>query len=316
MPIVTLRATRQPWRAGQSITLAVPLMVAALVVGCTPLDAASRDHANRNSTGPMTNRSVISIAHRGASAYAPEHTFASWDLALEMNADYLEQDLQMTADGVLVVMHDDTLDRTARGPTNDCTGAVIEKDLAQLERCNAGAWFNEEHPERAQPEFAELTIPTLESVFERYAGRARFYIETKNPEDAPGMEEELLRLLHAFDLVPSSPDDDTVILQSFSPGSLRKLRDLEPSLPRVQLAPWRETSASIRSQLSDVAAYANGLGPHYSDVNQALLDDAHQRGLVVHPYTVDEPEEMRRLIELGVDGMFTNVPDVLGAMLR
>ena len=260
------------------------------------------------------DHAVINIAHRGASAYAPEHTFASWDLALEMNADYLEQDLQMTADGVLVVMHDDTLERTTRGPQESCRGPVIERTLAQLEACDAGSWFNEEHPDRARPEFAEQRIPTLEAVFARYAGRARFYIETKNPEAAPGMEEELLRLLHAFDLVPSSPDDHTVILQSFSPASLMKLRDLGATLPRVQLAPWRETTAGIRSQLSEVAAYAQGLGPHYSDVNEALLADAHNLGLVVHPYTVDEPEEMRRLIGIGVDGMFTNVPDVLAAL--
>ncbi len=309
-------AAPRPSHRHQSIRLALPLIAATVAISCTPPDATSRNDANGTTTSVMTSRPVINIAHRGASAYAPEHTFASWDLALEMNADYLEQDLQMTADGVLMVMHDDTLDRTARGPASDCTGAVIEKGHAQLERCNAGAWFNEEHPDRARPEFVEQRIPTLESVFERYAGRARFYIETKNPEAAPGMEEELLRLLRAFDLVPASPDDDTVILQSFSPDSLLKLRDLEPSLPRVQLAPWRETSASIRSQLSEVAAYANGLGPHHSDVDQALLDDAHKRGLVVHPYTVDDPEEMRRLIGIGVDGMFTNVPDVLGAMLR
>ncbi len=264
----------------------------------------------------MTNRPLINIAHRGASAYAPEHTFAAWDLALEMNADYLEQDLQMTADGVLVVMHDDTLDRTARGPAQTCSGPVIERTLDEIARCDAGSWFNEEHPDRARAEFAELRIPTLEAVLERYAGRARLYVETKNPESAPGMEEELLRLLHAFDLVPASPDDHTVLLQSFSPASLIKLRDLAPTLPRVQLAPWRETTASIRSQLDEVAAYAQGLGPHFSDVDTALLNDAHERGIVVHPYTVDEPEEMRRLIGIGVDGMFTNVPDVLEELQR
>ena len=273
------------------------------------------DH-RRQATNPLTNRLVINIAHPGASAYAPEHTFASWDLALEMNADFLEQDLQMTADGVLVVLHDDTLDRTTRGLEQHCSGPVIERTLAELENCDAGSWFNEEHPDRARPEFEELRIPTLEAVFERYAGRARFYIETKNPTAAPGMEEELLRLLHAFDLVPASLDDHTVILQSFSPASLMKLRDLEPTLPRVQLAPGDETVASIQSQLSEVAAYAQGLGPHYSDVNAALLDEAHELGLMVHPYTVDAPEEMRRLIGIGVDGMFTNVPDVLGALER
>ena len=264
----------------------------------------------------MTKRPVINIAHRGASAYAPEHTFAAWDLALEMNADYLEQDLQMTADGVLVVMHDDTLDRTIRGPEQTCRGPVIDRTLAQLQRCDAGSWFNEAHPDRARPEFPELRIPTLEGVFERYAGRARFYIETKNPEAAPGMEEELLRLLHAFDLVPASLDDHTVLLQSFSPASLMKLRGLAPTLPRIQLAPWRETTASLRSQLDEVATYAQGLGPHYSDVDEALIDDAHERGLMVHPYTVDAADEMRRLIDVGADGMFTNVPDVLNALER
>ena len=129
------------------------------------------------------------------------------------------------------------------------------------------------------------------------------------------MEEELLRLLHAFDLVPASPDDHTVILQSFSPDSLVKLRNLAPSLPRVQLAPWRETTASLRSRLPEVAGYAQGLGPHFSDVDAALLDDAHTLGLLVHPYTVDEPEEMRRLIGIGADGMFTNMPDVLARVI-
>ena len=305
-----------PTHVKQSATLIVSLIAATLVVGCKPIDAASHNTDSKKSTSLMTKRPVINIAHRGASAYAPEHTFAAWDLALEMNADYLEQDLQMTADGVLVVMHDDTLDRTARGPANDCTGPVIEKSLAQLERCNVGVWFNELYPDRARAEFAEQSIPTLQSVFERYAGRARFYTETKNPEVAPGMEEELLRLLRDFDLVPSSPDDATVILQSFSPASLIKLRDLAPSLPRVQLTPWRETANRLRSQLAEITAYANGLAPHFSDVNEALLSDAHELGLVVHPYTVDEPEEMQRLISIGVDGIFTNMPDVFGRLAR
>ncbi|HKK93888.1 MAG TPA: glycerophosphodiester phosphodiesterase family protein, partial [Longimicrobiales bacterium] len=142
------------------------------------------------------------IAHRGASAYLPEHTFAAWDRAVELGADYIEQDLQMTADGVLVVLHDDTLDRVARGPAEDCTGPVSGKTLAQLQRCEVSSWKIEAlraagESSRAA-ELAALPpqrIPTLQEVFERYGsdGSVRYYIEIKSPEDAPGMEVELLR---------------------------------------------------------------------------------------------------------------------------
>src|SRR5439155_1528352 len=130
---------------------------------------------------------VLNIGHRGASGYAPEHTFASYDLALKLGADYIEQDVQMTSDGVLVVTHDETLDRTARGPAEDCTGPVKTKTLAQIKRCDAGSWFG--------PQFEGERIPTLEEVFQRYGRQANYYIETKSPEIYPGMEEALLALL-------------------------------------------------------------------------------------------------------------------------
>ncbi|MBA2534784.1 MAG: glycerophosphodiester phosphodiesterase, partial [Rubrobacter sp.] len=115
---------------------------------------------------------VLNIGHRGASGYAPEHTFASYDLAIELGADYIEQDLQLTKDGVLVVLHDETLDRTAR-PTaesapGDCTGLVREKTLAQIKTCEVGSWFNEAYLQYASPDYVGLKIPTLEEVFQRY----------------------------------------------------------------------------------------------------------------------------------------------------
>ena len=143
---------------------------------------------------------VLNVGHRGASGYAPEHTIPAYDLALRMGADYIEQDLQMTKDGVLVALHDDTLDRTARGPKNNCTGLVIEKTLAQIKTCDVGTWFNETFPQYAKPEYVGLKIPTLEEVFQRYGRSVNYYIETKNPEAAPGMEEELLRLMDKYGL--------------------------------------------------------------------------------------------------------------------
>ena len=116
------------------------------------------------------------IAHRGASAEAAEHTLAAYDLALAQGAHYIEQDLQLTRDGVLVALHDPTLDRTARGPREHCTGLVIEKTVAQLRRCDVGRWFNERYPAEARAEYVGLRIPTLAEVLARYGRRARYYI--------------------------------------------------------------------------------------------------------------------------------------------
>ncbi len=255
------------------------------------------------------------IAHRGASAYAPEHTFASWDRALELGADFIELDLQMTRDGELVVLHDEELDRTARGPQQECTGLVRERTLRQIQRCDVGAWFNAQHPDRARDEFVGLAIPTLRQVLERYGLGTRYYIETKNPEAAPGMEEELLRLLGQHGLL-TEPETNRIIIQSFYAASLIRIRALHPGLPLVQLVPDGETSASIRQSLEQARAYATGIGPEQHDVDEPLVAAAHEVSLWVHPYTVNTAESMQRLLDLGVDGMFTDRPDLLRRVLE
>ena len=138
---------------------------------------------------------VVNIGHRGASGYAPEHTLAAYDLALALGADYIEQDLQITSDGVLVVLHDTTLDRTARGAAENCTGLVSTKTLAQIKTCDVGRWFNDANPTLARPEYVGLQIPTLEEVFARYGRLVNYYIETKSPDTADQMEERLLALM-------------------------------------------------------------------------------------------------------------------------
>jgi glycerophosphoryl diester phosphodiesterase len=257
---------------------------------------------------------VLNIGHRGASAYAPEHTFASYDLALEQGADYIEIDLQMTADGVLVAMHDKTLNRTAEAPEGVperyCRGLVSKKTLEQIKMCDAGSWFS--------PEYAGERIPTLEEIFQRYGTSVNYYIETKNPDAAPGMEEELVRLLEEYGLIPEEGPAETeswqVLIQSFSAESLMKIHELAPTLPLIQLY-WAGTSKSIQRDLDAVSEYAVGIGPYKQDVDAALVEAAHEHCLAVHPYTVNTVEEMEALIALGVDGMFTNNPDLLDGVL-
>jgi glycerophosphoryl diester phosphodiesterase len=250
---------------------------------------------------------AVVIAHRGSSGYAPEHTFAAYDLALEQGADYIEQDLQMTADGVLVALHDDTLDRTARGPAGSCTGAVDTRTLAQLRECDFGTWFNEANPDRADPAFIGLQIPTMAEILERYGREVRYYIETKAPESQPGMEQALLDLLDDAGLTDSAATSRQVLIQSFSAESLRLIHSLRPALPLVQLLREPVDDAT----LEEIREYAVGIGPPSVTVDAALVEAAHGRCLAVHPYTVDDVAEMGRLLSAGVDGMFTNVPDRL-----
>ena len=268
---------------------------AALCGGATSTAAAAEP------LGPQAN-----VAHRGASGHAPEHTFAAYDLALRMGADYIEQDLQLTSDGVLVVLHDETLNRTARGPAENCTGRVDTKTLAQIRTCDVGAWFS--------PEFAGERIPTLEEVIRRYRHRTNFYIETKSPETADRMEERLVALLADLGLTRAATERWQVLVQSFSPASLQRLHAIDPSLPLIQLHS-NIGSAAIRATLDATREYAVGIGPSKGSVDAALLDAAHDRCLAVHPYTLVTQAEHERFVALGVDGAFSNVPDVFESVL-
>ena len=245
---------------------------------------------------------MIVIAHRGASGHAPEHTFPSWDLALEMGADYLEQDLQMTSDRELVVLHDPTLDRTTSG-----SGDVSAHTLEQIKRLDAGSWFARK--------FAGTAVPTLREVFERYGTRANYYIETKNPADAPGMEDKLFALINEFGLRDGAVAKWQVLIQSFSRESLAKIKELDAGLPLIQLIEKEFTSEQIREQLQDIHSYALGIGPSRVSVDTQLVDAVHDYGLVIHPYTVNDEAGMKRMIALGVDGMFTDYPDRLRQLL-
>jgi glycerophosphoryl diester phosphodiesterase len=241
---------------------------------------------------------VAIIAHRGASGHAPEHTFAAYDRAVTMGADYLEQDLQMTADGALVVLHDETLDRTTSG-----SGRVDQHTLAEVESLDAGSWF--------APEFAGERVPTLDAVLTRYGHGQRYYIETKAPGD--GMEEQLVALLDRHGLIEPAAAAWQVLIQSFSADSLRLMHELEPRLPLIQLIGDRKPG--LLERLDEVREYAAGIGPSRRLVDAAVVAGARARGLAVHPWTFNTREEHEQAVALGVDGAFSNFPDRFAAVL-
>lgn len=272
----------------------------------TPGDTA----AGSDTTPPAPSEPdrPLVIAHRGASAQAPENTIAAFDRAVSLGAEFLELDLQMTADGVLVVLHDPILNRTARGPEENCTGPVDALTLEQLRSCDAGSWFNEAFPDLADPAFAELRIPTLDEVLDRYGDGVSWYIETKKLLPGEGMEEALVASLEAAGFTAGSEATDRIIVQSFDESSLRSVHALRPDLTLAQLISLGERPDE--SRLEQIAEYAAGITPNWLDVDAVLVAAAHASCLTVIPYTVDEPTDMVRLLDLGVHGLITNHPDL------
>jgi glycerophosphoryl diester phosphodiesterase len=262
---------------------------------------------------------VTIIAHRGASWDSPENTFAAFDRAVADGADWIEHDLQLTRDGVVVIVHDDSLDRTARGPAAACTGLVRERTLADLRRCEVGSWFNEAYPERARREFVGASIPTLDSVLTRYAGRSRSYLEMKAGGDALAMESALLAALRAHGRIGAGAPagGGTVVVESFDEASLRRVHAIEPTLPLLQLLGDDPIPpAALAARLRAIAEYAWAVGPSRRITSARFVDAAHAAGLEVIPYTVNETAAMRYMVSIGVDGMFTDRPAELRRLTR
>ncbi|SDW89823.1 glycerophosphoryl diester phosphodiesterase [Marininema mesophilum] len=258
---------------------------------------------------PSSQSNVLVIAHRGASGYAPEHTLPSYNLAKKMKADYLEVDLQRTKDNKLVIIHDETLDRTTTG-----TGRVKDHTLAEIKNLDAGSWFNNMYPKLADREFAKQKILTLDEILSYYGNGVKYYIETKAPEVYPGMEKELLAMLKAHLLLDKkSLQKRQVIIQSFSADSLKKIHKMNPDIPLVQLL-WytgKGKGQISKKQMNIYDDYAFAVGPNIEKIDAAYVKKVRGHGLAVHPYTLNDPNAIQKTLNWGVDGMFTNYPDRL-----
>ncbi|RRD50208.1 glycerophosphodiester phosphodiesterase [Arachnia propionica] len=227
-------------------------------------------------------------AHRGASAYAPENTIPAFQQAIDMGADGVEFDVQRSADGHLVVIHDETVNRTSNG-----VGKVVDLTLEQLRRCNfSNGFVGTRH----------VQIPTLREVLELLAPTGlTINIELKNSvEFYPGMECEVVALVEEAGL------QERVIYSSFNHFSLANLRGIVP----------KEHLGLLYSDgLYDPWNYANQFGagclhPHYYALRQPnYMWLCHEAGVRTTTWTVDDEAEFKRLLALGVDAIITNFPD-------
>lgn len=259
----------------------------------------------------LNSNEILNVAHRGASGYAPEHTLAAYELGEQMKGDFIEVDLQMTEDGVLIAMHDEKVDRTTDG-----SGFVKEMTLSEIKQLDAGSWFNEAYPDKAQPEYAGLTVPTLEEVIEEFGRGSRYYIETKAPDVYPEMQEELLRVLYKHKLIGSNEASSKVLVQSFSADSLLEIHELDPEIPLIQLISYSEPATITDQEISAIKEYALGIGTGYTSIDKEYVEKIRENDLLIHPFLVNSKADMERLLDWGVTGMFTNFPDRLDEVLK
>ena len=232
----------------------------------------------------------MAIAHRGASSYAPENTLAAFDLALEMGVHHLELDVHLSSDGHVVVIHDDTVDRTTNG-----SGPVTGHTLAALQELDAGSWFG--------AAFAGARIPTLDEVLARYKGRAHVHTEIK------GHTTDLSH--RTADLVRHHRMVDQVTMTSFQRVRLEEIRAYAPELPTGWLA--GEVSEAMIAQAREMGV--SQICPSARTVTPELVRRLHTGGFVVRAWSVTTDALMRQVVEAGADGMTVNFPDKLLAFL-
>ncbi|MFI9174907.1 glycerophosphodiester phosphodiesterase [Streptomyces lincolnensis] len=253
-----------------------------------------------------TDRPTV-IAHRGASAYAPENTLAAVDKAAELGVDWVENDVQRTKDGELVVLHDDSLRRTTdveqvfpgRAPWK-----VKDFTAAEVARLDAGSWFG--------AAYVGARVPTLQQYVHRVElHHQKLLLEIKNPDLYPGIERQTLKVLSNEGWLDQGHVVDRLIVQSFSAASVRTVHQLKPGVRTGFLGTPRV------ADLPEYATFADQINPSYSTISTGYVAGVqaftgpHGRPLEVFTWTVNSADTARRVAGHGVDGIITNAPDVV-----
>ncbi|MEX2104354.1 MAG: glycerophosphodiester phosphodiesterase [Bacilli bacterium] len=235
------------------------------------------------------------FAHRGASAQAPENTMAAFEKAIKMGADGIELDVQLSQDGHIVICHDEMLERTTNGK-----GWLKNYTYDELKGFDAGSWFNQQ--------FKNEAIPSLKMLYDLVKHSSLVLnVELKNTfVPYGGLEEKLLVLTKEYKM------EDRVIISSFNHYSLVHFN---------QLAPYMETAILYMEGLYQPWEYASRIGasslhPYFRACYKEVVRGAHEADVEVRPFTVDDPNDLRKMINDGVDAIITNVPDRLLQMLK
>ncbi|HIE25626.1 MAG TPA: glycerophosphodiester phosphodiesterase [Anaerolineales bacterium] len=234
--------------------------------------------------------SPIIFAHRGASAQAPENTLAAFELALEQGADAIELDVKLSSDQIPVVIHDPTVDRTTDG-----SGTVANLSLSALKELDAGDGQK---------------IPTLDEVFERVGGKLLINVELTNYKTRDDqLVDKVVEVVKKHNLA------DNIIFSSFLPKNLKRTAKLLPQTPRGLLALPSLLGFFVRKFLFRKGDF-QALHPYLTDTSKRQIQNAHLNNRRVHVWTVNDPEDMHRLADWGVDGIFTDDVKLAVKVLR
>ncbi|MEV0485089.1 glycerophosphodiester phosphodiesterase family protein [Streptomyces sp. NPDC050508] len=252
------------------------------------------------------------VAHRGASAYAPENTLASIDKAARLGFQWVENDVQRTKDGELVVIHDDSLKRTtdvAKVFPDRAPWKVKDFTAAEIARLDAGSWF--------AAAYTGTRVPTLTQYMREVEhNHQSLLLEIKNPELYPGIEQQTLKLLSNEGWLDEGHLDSRLIVQSFSADSIRIVHDLKPAI-RTGFLGTPPVSA-----LHEYAAFTDLINPSYGSISMSYVSAVHGhtgphgRPMEVYAWTVDDAPTAWKVAGYGVDGLITNKPDVVRSALN
>lgn len=250
------------------------------------------------------------IAHRGASTYAPENTLPAVDKAAELGFSWVENDVQRTKDGQLVVLHDETLRRTTNAEEvfpGRAPWKVRDFTAAEIARLDAGSWFS--------PVYAGVRVPTLKEYMRRIEhNHQKLLLEIKNPELYPGIEQQTLKLLGNEGWL-GGRHLGRLIVQSFSADSVRTVHELKPAVVTGYLG------TPTAAQLHGLTRFTDLINPSYGSLSRGYvasmhaLHGPHGRPLELLAWTVDDAATARKVAGYGVDGIISNKPDVVRAAL-
>ena len=257
------------------------------------------------------------IAHRGASDELAEHTLAAYQEAIDAGADALECDVRLTADTVLVCVHDRRIDRVSSG-----RGVVANYTLAELQRHDFASWKNggwDDDPNWQPPQYREVSssLLTFDSLLDLVAAAPRpvgLSVETKHPSRFGVLVEDLLvDTLRKRGLVPPPKGPGSIRIMSFAEVALRRARRLAPKVPRVLL--MDRVPVRFRSGWLPYGARYAGPSIEILRAHPGYVRRVHETGGKVHVWTVDEPADVELCLQLGVDGIITNRPRAVRAQV-
>jgi len=254
-------------------------------------------------SGCSPGQPVKVVAHRGGSNLAPENTLAAFKKAMELGVDMIEIDVAQTIDSVVIVLHDDRVDRTTNG-----TGRIDSLPFDRVKALDAGSWFSEQYKNER--------IPTLDEVLELVNGQVILLIEIKGgSEQFPGIERRTVEAVKAFNAVPWT------IIQSFNEKAVERVNILDAEIKTYYLlgGNFREYYRQFRNTTGKpfLPEYGyDGLGVHYKLLTAGSIDSIQHAGLEVFTWTVNDVPDMTGMINAGVDGIITDSPDKLIGLIR